>query len=303
MPLLKAEAQKLSNNMLEAGVIEEIIDRDDLFAIFPFMKVNGKAYVYNREKTISEAPFVDVNEAITEGAATFEEVTTNLKIIAGDVDVDKFLQTTMGDTNNQKAIQIAEKAKGLARQFKKTLIVGDSNTNSKEFDGLEKLCVAKQTLTAGDGTEATSLTLTLLDELLDMIPLGADCLIMRGEHIRAFRTLMRAAGGNTAVDLMMEEFGRPMLTHNGCPIIRNDFIPVYEVGAGDPKTKCANIYAARFNEVNGVHGIYGGDNAGIVVEEIGTVQNKDATRTRVKWYVGTALKATHALAMLKNVAI
>ena len=49
--------------------------------------------------------------------------------------------------------------------------------------------------------------------------------------------------------------------------------------------------------------IYGGDNAGIVVEEIGTVQNKDATRTRVKWYVGTALKATYALATLKNVAI
>lgn len=111
MPLLKVEAEKLSNNMLEAGVIEEIIDRDDLFAIFPFMRVNGKAYVYNREKAISEAPFVDPNETITEGAATFDEVTTTLKIIAGDVDVDKFLQTTMGDTNNQKAIQILEKLK------------------------------------------------------------------------------------------------------------------------------------------------------------------------------------------------
>lgn len=303
MPLLKVEAEKLSNNMLEAGVIEEIIDRDDLFAIFPFMRVNGKAYVYNREKTISEAPFVDPNETITEGAATFDEVTTTLKIIAGDVDVDKFLQTTMGDTNNQKAIQILEKAKGLARQFKKTLITGNSSSNTKQFDGLEKLCVAEQVLTAGDGTNSTSLTLTLLDELLDKIPLGADCLIMRGEHIRAFRTLMRAAGGNTAVDLMLEEFGRPMLTHNGVPILRNDFIPEYEVGSEDSKVKCANIYAARFNEVNGVHGIYGGDNAGIVVEEIGTVQNKDATRTRVKWYVGTALKATHALAMMKNVAI
>lgn len=297
MPLLKDEAAKLSNNMLEAGVIEEIIDRDDLFAIFPFMKVNGKAYVYNREKTISEAAFVDPNDTITEGAATFEEVTTNLKIIAGDVDVDKFLQTTMGDTNNQKAIQIAEKAKGLARKFQNTLINGNSTTNNKEFDGLEKLCAASQVITAGE--EATSLTLSLLDELLDKIPLGADCLIMRGEHIRAFRALIRAAGGNNGVDLMIKEFGRPMLTHNGVVILRNDFIPEYDVSS----VKCANIYAARFNEVNGVHGIYGGDNAGIVVEEIGTVQNKDATRTRVKWYVGTALKATHALAMLKNVSI
>ena len=51
MPLLKTEAEKLSNNQLERGVITEIYDRDDLFAILPFTRVNGKAYVYNREKS------------------------------------------------------------------------------------------------------------------------------------------------------------------------------------------------------------------------------------------------------------
>ena len=40
MPLLREEAEKLSNNELEQGVIETIIDRDDLFAILPFMKIN-----------------------------------------------------------------------------------------------------------------------------------------------------------------------------------------------------------------------------------------------------------------------
>ena len=41
--------------------------------------------------------------------------------------------------------------------------------------------------------------------------------------------------------------------------------------------------------------------AGIAVEDIGTIQNKDAVRWRVKWYVGTALKATHSVARLKGV--
>ena len=59
MGLLRAEAEKLSNNQLEAGVIEEIIDRDALFALFPFMGIMGKAYVYNREATISEGEFID----------------------------------------------------------------------------------------------------------------------------------------------------------------------------------------------------------------------------------------------------
>lgn len=90
MPLLREEAEKLSNNELEQGVIETIIDRDDLFAILPFMKINSKAYLYNREKTLSEATFIDVNDTITEGAATFEEKVAKLRILAGDVDVDKF---------------------------------------------------------------------------------------------------------------------------------------------------------------------------------------------------------------------
>jgi hypothetical protein len=67
MPLLREEAEKLSNNELEQGVIETIIDRDDLFAVLPFMKINSKAYLYNREKTLSEATFIDVNDTITEG--------------------------------------------------------------------------------------------------------------------------------------------------------------------------------------------------------------------------------------------
>src|SRR5690606_15009637 len=113
MPLLKVEAEKLSNNQLIQGVVEEIIDRDDLFAFMPFAQVNGKAYVYDREKTASEGAFVDPNEVVPEGASEFEEITTKLRILIGDVDVDKFLDETMSDTNNQRAIQIAAKAKGL----------------------------------------------------------------------------------------------------------------------------------------------------------------------------------------------
>lgn len=89
MPLLRDEAEKLSNNELEQGVIETIIDRDDLFAVLPFMKINSKAYLYNREATLSEATFIDVNDTITEGAATFTEHVAKLRILAGDVDVDQ----------------------------------------------------------------------------------------------------------------------------------------------------------------------------------------------------------------------
>lgn len=53
------------------------------------------------------------NEVIEEEGSTFDEVTAHLRILAGDVDVDKFLDSTMGDTNAQKAIQIKQRPKVL----------------------------------------------------------------------------------------------------------------------------------------------------------------------------------------------
>lgn len=297
MPLLQAEAEKLSNNQLISGVIDEIIQRDDLFAVLPFVGINGKAYVYNRENTLGGADWLDPNDAVNESAATFTEVVAKLRILAGDVDVDKFLQSTMGDTNDQMAIQIAKKAKAVARAFHQTLATGDSTVNAKSFDGLPKLVTGGQTVSAG--TNGNALTLTMLDELCDAVPNGADVIMMRRGTIRAYRALLRATYGTDAVLQQLENFGRPMLTHNGIPVIMNEFLD----GGEDQGTNgdTCSVYALRMNELDGLHGLYGGDNAGIVVENIGTVQNKDATRIRLKWYTGLALKSTRSVARLKGV--
>ncbi|KPR16516.1 major capsid protein [Enterobacter hormaechei] len=290
MPLLRDEAEKLSNNELEQGVIETIIDRDDLFAVLPFMKINSKAYLYNREDSLSEASFIDVNDVVPEGAATFTEHVAKLRILAGDVDVDKFLVTTMADTNSQLAIQVRSKVKGLARAFRRNLIQGDSTKDAKSFDGIAKLMSADQGIVAN-----ASMTFSMLDELVDAVKdLGADCLMVRSEHMRAYRALLRTVNVGPS-EVMIENFGRPMLTHNGIPFIVNDFIPVVD-GAAD-------IYGLHLSEENGLTGLYGGDNAGIVVESIGTVQNKDALRTRVKWYCSLANKHDKAIAALKGVKI
>lgn len=298
MPLLVAEAAKLSEAMLERGVIEEIIDRDELFALIPFMRVDGKSYDYRREDTLSEATFLDPYEVITEGAATFTEVQSKLKILAGDVDLDKFLLETQSDLNDQLGIQLAAKAKAAGRKFRRTLAIGDSSTNAKEFDGIAKLMPAAQTLVAG--ANGAALTLGMIDELRDMVKNGADCLMMRSGTWRAVKALLRAFGGNDAQTVMVENFGYPIRSIDGLPVIINDFLPNNETQGTAVGTTCS-IYALRLNEVDGFHGIYGGASAGLRVEEIGTIQNKDAVRWRVKWYAGTALKATHSVARLKGI--
>jgi len=320
MPLLNdavSGSQLLSNNTLVAGVIETIIQRDDLFSVLPFVGVNGKAYVYNQEDPTqnlgigagSGVTFLSPNDPVLESAATFKEIVATLKILAGDVDVDKFIQTVQSDTNSQLAIQIQKKAKSVAWAFHQTLATGDASANPKAFDGLASFfsnamwgVPASQTVPAA-GTVATpaagALTLTALDALLDSVPLGADVVIMRRGTIRAFRALLRATYGTDAVMQQLENFGRPMLTHNGVPIIMNEFLSATETFATTPNT--CSVYAVRLNELDGLHGIYGGPDAGFVVENIGTVQNKDATRIRLKWYTSVVLKSTRSIGRLAGV--
>ncbi len=318
MPLLLQDAQNLSNNELISGVIEEIIYRDDMFAVLPFTRVNGKAYVYNRENTLATADWLAPNATTNESASSFTEVVQTLKILAGDVDIDKFLQSTMGDTNDQMAIQIAKKAKAVAMAFHQALATGCSGNNGNPayanltvnanmFDGLPVLAAQAQTAAAtvggnqliNAGANGGALTLTLLDELCDTIPNGADVIVMRRGTIRAFRALLRATYGTDAVMQQLENFGRPMLTHNGIPVIMNEYLSATETMGTSVSNTCST-YALRLNEQDGMHGLYGGDNAGLVVENIGTVQNKDATRIRVKWYSGLALKSTRSIGQLQG---
>lgn len=297
MPLLITEAEKLSQEDMERGVIEEIIDKDELFALVPFMHVDDKTYTYNREGSLPSVAFMDPYEDFEESAATFEEVQSKLKVLGGDILMDKFTTATQSKLNNQIGIQLAAKAKAINRTFRNSLVNGDSALNTKSFDGIKKLTPAGQTLVAG--TNGAAVSPAMLDELKDAVKYGADVLMMRQGTWRALREIMRQLGGNTPDHIMLPNFGHPVRAYDGTPVIINDFLTADEIQGSAGAT--ASIYALRLNEVDGFHGIYGGPTAGVQLEEIGTDHKKDASKWRVKWYAGTALKATHSVARLKGI--
>jgi len=302
MPLLRVEAEKLSTTTLERGVIEEIIDNDAMFAMLPFMRIQGKGYIYDRELELAEGDFLDPNDTINESASTFQEVVAKLRILIGDVDVDNFLDETMSETNDQTAVQIAAKVKGMSRKFQRTLVQGDNSARNKEFDGIQRLVTADQTFYAGSGGNGGALTFENLDRLLRMIPLGADALVMRGGTTDAIAAMLRQLGGTNPEHVTISLGGDRKISvpsYRSVPIIINDFLSDKEVRGAAPTT--CSIYAARFNEADGVHGIFGGPTAGVRVSSVGPVQNKDAERYRVKWYTGLALKSTKSLARLGGV--
>jgi len=240
MALLKTEAEKLSLPMLQRGVIDNVITSDELFAVVPFQPIAGKSLIYNRENDLGSAEFYDVNETLGEDAATFTELTQQLRRIIGQVDVDDFLQGTMSVENDQTAIQISKKSKVVGRTFADAMVNGNSVTNSKQFDGLRKLLAdlpASQRVTAT--AQGAALSYDALDELIDLVKIGPNAaFVMNSRTIRSYVKLQRALGGTTPETVSVG--GQVFNAYRGRPILKNDWVPTDEDSEGTRNSETAD---------------------------------------------------------------
>ena len=294
MALTLVESAKLAQDQLQRGVIETIIEDSPVLEALPFITVSGNSYRYNQENQLGGAEFHAVNGAWSEGTATFTEKTASLAILGGDADVDNFIQRTRSSLNDQRAIQTQLKAKSVARKFEETFLVGDLDLDASAFDGLAKLTPEAQTLTPGPNGGA--LTLALLDQLVDLVKGGKpEMLLMSKRSRRKLKSLLQASAhyverGETA-------FGRMVLMYDGIPVEISDWVPDDEaLGNG---TNLSSVYAIHFSEGDGLVGL---QNGGIEVVDMGQLEGKDASRVRIRWYVGVALLRDSAVARLQGVS-
>jgi len=122
MALTLDEAAKLSNDMLLQGVVETIIKDSPMLQQLPFIEIVGNGLTYNREKTLPTIDFYDVGDTWAESTPTFEQITTTLKIMGGDADVDNFLKATRSNIQDLEAAVIELKAKALKQKFEETFV-------------------------------------------------------------------------------------------------------------------------------------------------------------------------------------
>jgi hypothetical protein len=293
MALTLAEASKLSNDVLLAGVIETIIKDSPVLQALPFIEIVGNGLTYNRESTAATASFYDVGDTWTESTPTFTQVTATLKIMGGDADIDNYLVATRSNIQDLEAAVIELKAKAVRDLFEQTFISGDATANPKAFDGIDKLCQSGQTLSMG--VNGGSLTLDKLDELVDTVKGGKpELLLMSRRSRRIINKLARTAG--TLLEADRDQFGQMVQYYDGIAIGLSDYVPDNQtVGTS---TDCSTIYALQFGE-GGVAGLTGP--GGLQVERVGSLEQKDASRTRIKWYTSAALFSTLKLAKLVGV--
>jgi len=292
MALTLTEASKLSNDMLLSGVLETVIKDSPVLQQLPFIEVMGNSLTYNRENALPDIAFYDVGDEWDESTPTFEQKTANLKIIGGDADVDNFLKATRSNVQDLEAAIIEMKAKALRHKFEEIFIYGDSETNTKQFDGIRKLI---DTGTESDQVIAVSasggsLSLDNLDELIDAVKGDKpDMLLMSRRSRRKINSLVRGNGSMLATD--RDKWGNFIQLWDSIPIGVNDWILDTHIVADGVETattggECSTIYAIRFGE----GALCGLSSPGFLqVEPIGQLENKDASRTRVKWYCSMAL--------------
>jgi len=292
MALTLAEASKLSNDILLQGVIETIIHDSPVLQVLPFIEITGNGLTYNQENEAATVSFYDVGDSWSESTPTFTQLTATLKILGGDADVDNFLLATRSNIQDLEAAVVQLKAKAVQQKFDDTFINGDTAVDSKSFDGIDKLCVSGQTVSMG--TDGGTLTLARMDELIDLVKGGKpDMLLMSKRSRRKLTSLQRSLG---SIEMTQDEFGNFVSLYNGIPIGVNDWISDEQtVGvSGD----CSTIYTLQFGE-GAAAGLTGP--GGLQVERVGSLESKDATRTRVKWYASLALFNSLKLAKLTGV--
>jgi len=293
MALTLAEAAKLSNDILLQGVIETIIKDSPILQRMPFIEIAGNGLTYNREATAPSAAFFDVGDTWTESTPTFTQQTVTLKIMGGDADIDNFLIATRSNLQDLEAAVVELKAKAVRQLFEQTFVTGDATANPKSFDGLDKVVDPAQSLSMG--ANGGSLTLDKLDEIIDKVLGGKpDLLLMSRRSRRIVNKLARTSGSFLETD--RDEFGQMLQFYDGIPIGVSDYISdAQTVGTS---TDCSTIYAFQAGE-GGLVGLTAP--GGLQIERVGSLETKDARRTRIKWYASLALFNAVKLARLTGV--
>lgn len=303
MALTLTEAAKLSNDVLKTGVIETIVKESPILRSMPFIEVLGNGLTYNRENAMASAAFYAVGGTWSESTPTFTQLTASLTILGGDADIDNFLAKTRSNVQDLTASVVELKAKAIAHQFEDGFLYGDISVDTNSFDGLHRSIAAGQQVHQGSGAVPAALSLSNLDAMLDLIRPGKPDIILMSRRTR--RGLNKFSRGATApFAVTYDSFGQRIETYNGVPVAVSDFQVDTETiasGAYTAKTGGASssVFALKFGE-DAVAGIQGTD--GIIVDQIGNLETKDARRYRIKWYVNFAIFSTLSVAKVDGIS-
>lgn len=299
-----AEAAKLSQDQLVAGVIENIVTVNQAYQVMPMIGIVGNSLAFNRENVLGNSQTLAVGSQVTADAATtFTKVNADLTTIIGKAALNGLEQATQSNINDQMGVQIASKAKSVGRTYMDMVINGDSGTVVTEVDGLLQLVDPGQVIASS--VNGDTLSFNKLDEGISLVKSkdgAVDFLMMNDREIRAYMTLLRSLGGATIDSVATLPNGEQVMAYRGIPMLRNDYMTDDKtqgtaVNAGDIFVGCWDDGTKKL----GVAGLTAANSFGIVVDPIGKESTYDEDAWFIKMYAGVASFSNLGLSKIEGI--
>jgi hypothetical protein len=275
--------------------------------LLPFENLVGNALAYNREDTtdMGSIGFQPIGGLVPESTGSFNQFTASLYEMIEDCDVPLYIQKTRSNINDQMAEQVKLKTKKLAWAFEDQVLYGVAAT-SNGFDGLHTIIAssgADQKLTMAANAVGAALSCYTLDMAIDHVESGKpDFIMMSRRTRRRFTQYLRTVGSYRTT---RDQYGHEWeVWGDGIPIVVSSRMTDTELcdatGQFSASTGGAtsSIFVGRFGAADGLIGL---QNGGITTKVFPELEAKDATRTRIKWYVGMALMSTLSLVRICNI--
>jgi len=275
--LTLAQTASLTQDELQAGVIQTMATESKLLSILPFMNVEGNGYSYNVEKSLAGVEFRAINTAYNSVAPETERRTEFLTILGAEAVIDSFQLEVHANINDLMAIEVALTSKAIAHKFEKTFLSGDSAVDANAFDGLlKRFAGSEQEVVATSDIQAD------IDLLLDMVQGGASALIMNKKARRSLTAVAR-----DYINYEVNEFGVQVAYFGGVPIV-----DIEQELLAD-----GIILAVKFGVKSAVSGLQ--SKSGLKVKALGELGETPQVKTRIEWFCGLAVFNDLAVAVRK----
>lgn len=311
-----ADAKKLSQDKLTAYVIDEFRKSPLLDALVfdDCVKPQGGqslTYVYNRITTQPTAAGRAINSEYTAQEAKTSQVSVNLKIFGGAFEMDRVLQADERQVVDLLSFQLEQKLKATRALFAHWFINGDSAADATSFDGLDKALTGSTTerklTTALDLSSAAAIkqnweaflyelrqTVKLMDGAPSIMPVNSD-LFAVFQTVADFSTQFTQTRNELGQEIV--KYGNTIITDMGDK--PGTSTPIIET---DTATGTTDLYLCRVG-LDGVHGV---TPDGQTSPNIYLPNMKDpgaVKKGEVEMVAATALKATRAAAVLRNIKV
>lgn len=306
-----AEAQKLvQHDLLLAGVVEEIYKEGELMPKLPVFQIDSKNIAYYRESTLPSGAYYDIGEQLVwqSGVTYSAKITVELKRAADQRILDNFMMLTYKTPNDYRSQVLKELTKGITQWLEDQIIYGYTTDVAKSITGICELCDT----TDMEINEAGALSLDNLRDLIDRVRPRPNILVVNRTFARKFDRLLQEKGLTTwaSFNYSADELGKRLMTFDGIPILRTDFLSADEdddaLGYGSSAGK-TSIYAIRFGQImeGGLCLAMGGPGGELgrvmQVKRLDNLEDYDAEGIRVVGYFNLALGSTKALGRIRNI--